>query len=367
MRRMFIPVLVAAIGAASAAYAAAPPAYAGSADPFTVSGIKVDATARTPREASNLAMAQGRPLAWSELFRRFTVQSEWERQPRLTDNQLLGLILGVEAVNERRNTTRYLADVNFRFNPEMVQRLLRTSNIASIEVRTESALVIPLTAGGPGFDPQSPWAIAWTDTSLQQRLVPFVVPKGGTPGLAVLMRSDLVGLDWAALAPLADRHNAGRVILAVANEDATAVQVIEISPAGRTVSSLALVRSNFAAGADAIAEKSTTEWQMAIDLQKATNAPQPIADDGARTRLTVNVHFNSLEAWVGLRTRLAAVNAITMMEVAGLTSREARIELTYFGQMEQLRDAFSRQNLELSGGGGQYTLDLGIVTAANLP
>jgi hypothetical protein len=39
-------------------------------DQFSVIGVKVDATALSPRAARDLAMTQGRPLAWSTLFRR---------------------------------------------------------------------------------------------------------------------------------------------------------------------------------------------------------------------------------------------------------------------------------------------------------
>ena len=110
MRRLLIPTLL-ALGLVSAAHGEGITAAAGAADLFTISDVKVDATATSPRAARDLAMAQGRPLAWSKLFRRLTVEGAWASQPQLADGQLLGLIGSVEAGNERRNTTRYLADV----------------------------------------------------------------------------------------------------------------------------------------------------------------------------------------------------------------------------------------------------------------
>ena len=135
MRRLLISTLLATLGFASTAYAEGLPAAASAAaDLFTISGIKVDATATSPRAARDLAIAQGRPLAWSKLFHRLTVEGAWASQPQLADGQLLGLIASVEAGNERRSTTRYLADIKYHFNPSAVRQWLRESNIASTEV-----------------------------------------------------------------------------------------------------------------------------------------------------------------------------------------------------------------------------------------
>ena len=70
-----------------------------SPDQFSVIGIKVDATALSPRAARDLAMTQGRPLAWSKLFRRFTGQPIWGTEPQLAERELLGLILSSDAGN----------------------------------------------------------------------------------------------------------------------------------------------------------------------------------------------------------------------------------------------------------------------------
>jgi hypothetical protein len=131
-------VLLATVAFSSAASAAgAPPIEA--PDQFSVIGVKVDATALSPRAARDLAMTQGRPLAWSTLFRRFTGQPIWGTEPQLAESELLGLILSSDAGNIRRNTTRYLADVTFHFNPEAVRQLLRRSNIVFTEAVINAA------------------------------------------------------------------------------------------------------------------------------------------------------------------------------------------------------------------------------------
>jgi hypothetical protein len=131
---------LATLGFASAIHgASALPAAIEAADQFSVIGIKVDATAPSPRAARELAMTQGRPLAWRKLFRRFTGEPAWGTEPKLAERELLGLILRSDAGNERRNTTRYVADITFHFNPAAVRRLLHRSNIVFTEAVLNTA------------------------------------------------------------------------------------------------------------------------------------------------------------------------------------------------------------------------------------
>ena len=156
MRRVLRIVLLATLGFVSAIHGASALPTAVEADQFSVIGIKVDATAPSPRAARELAMTQGRPLAWSTLFRRFTGEPAWATQPQLAERELLGLILSSDANNERRNTTRYLANVTFHFNPEAVRRLLHRSNIVFTEAvmnaagEWEQSVDRPLAASADG-------------------------------------------------------------------------------------------------------------------------------------------------------------------------------------------------------------------------
>jgi Uncharacterized protein conserved in bacteria (DUF2066) len=366
VRLILIPVLLATLGFAWAASGAAVLLPASDAvELFTVSGIKVDATASSPRAARDLAMRQGQRLAWSKLFRRFTVQSAWGSQPQLADDRLRGLIRSVELANERHSSTRYLAELVFHFNGSAVRQLLRSSDIAFTDTRSKPALIIPLIAGTARFDPLGLWALAWTKPSLQQGLVPTELPGGDITDLPAA--ATLVTMDWAALGPLVSRYNVGQVILAIASEDAKTLQMIKISPTGRTVSSFAFAGSTFAADAEAIAEHAADEWRLSVDRQRVASEQEPksLADDNAHAHLTADVRFRGLKAWATLRAHLGAVKAIREMDVVGLALSEAEIGLTYSGRIEQLRAALAQQDLELSDSGGEYTLELRADLAAN--
>jgi hypothetical protein len=323
-------------------------------DLFTVNGIKVDATAESATAARDRAMAEGRPEAWTKLYRRLTATANWSKQPKLDENAVLRLVRSFEVSNERRSTTRYLADVSYRFNPAAVRALLRQSGIAYTETRSRPALVIPVVAGASAFDTMSAWAMAWKEPALQQGLVPFVLPAADDQDMEILSRPDLLQADWASLAPLARRYNATEVIIAVASDDAKTVQMVELSATSRIAASYAYANSSFGADAEAVAERAYETWKTRSAVNFAT-----------RAQLTADVQFDSLDDWSKIRKQLGAVKAVADMDVMGLALHEAEIQLVYFGRPEQLRDALAQQNLTLGTGGGQYTLQLAGKSASN--
>ena len=348
MRRLLVLAFaVVAMSFAASAHAAPAPAASAPGDLFTVTGIRVDATAESAQTARDAAMAQGRPDAWSQIYRRLTPSAMWGRQPRLTDAQLFRLIRSFEVSGERRSTTRYLADVTFHFNPVAVRQFLRQSGVSFTEARSRPALVIPVV-GDLRFDPMSPWSAAWSDQSRRQGLVPMILPEDDAENAELLSRTDLAQADWPSLAPLAQRYNAGVVVVAIASADGRSVRSIEISAAARTPSSFAFAQPNFPALADAVTDKVAETWKSRSSVDYAT-----------RARLVADVQFTSLEEWSRIRTQLGAVRAVSDFEVVGLARNEAEIDLAYFGRVEQLRDAMAQQNLNLVNGVAGWSLQLG--------
>ena len=92
---------------------AASTASAETPDLSTVSGVKIAASDESTTTARDLAMAQGRSLAWSKRLQRFRTQDQCGTPPKLTDNELSRLISSYEIRNERRNSKRYFAEATF--------------------------------------------------------------------------------------------------------------------------------------------------------------------------------------------------------------------------------------------------------------
>jgi hypothetical protein len=68
------------------------------------------------------------------------------------------------------------------------------------------------------------------------------------------------------------------------------------------------------------------------------------------------VRITSLAQWGEIQTSLAGVGNVTSMNVTAMDIGYARVNLTYQGGLEQLREAFAGAGLALSNHGGQWML-----------
>ncbi len=332
---LFVVVLCASFAAAMA------PSHAD--DLWTVSNISVDATGTSPSTAKDTALAQGRQTAWTELFRRLTPASEWARQPTLTPDELESLVKSFDIANERHSSTRYLATVTYLFNPTTVRAALRKYGMQFSESTAKPVLVIPLT--GNAWVPDSPWAQGWTATSHEGHLVPIVVPVGDVAEMP-LLNGAASAADWNAVKPLADRYNAGAVLIANAVRSSGGLQVTltQIKPDGRAQRAasfppqgkedeLALSTRASATIADTVQE----DWKRSTSV-----------DYGAQTTLTATVTFATLNDWIALRKDLDSVKLIQNIMVDELNLQSARLRFDYVGKVDQLQTALAQANLYLT-------------------
>jgi hypothetical protein len=69
--------------------------------------------------------------------------------------------------------------------------------------------------------------------------------------------------------------------------------------------------------------------------------------------------FNAPQDWAAIRRRLANVRTVAGIDVLGMSLNEARVELSYFGQADQLSAAMAQQDLIFDAAQDGYLLQLG--------
>lgn len=314
---------------------------------YTVAGIHVDAGGASSTEALNAAIAQGRPKAFQVLYRRLTRQADWPRQPALDQGSLLKLSRGYNIANEKRSTTRYVADVTYMFNPDAVARLLRAAGIAYSQTSVRRILVIPMSPNVA----HGPWAQALGGPSARESMVPFTVMAAEDDGALAGLNFDAAG--WSDVAAVAAKYKVSEVALAQALY-ANGKMVVNIRRLGlgetpaKTLVEVPLVQTvttTYPAAAQAAV-------RAIEDLWKTRN----VLDFSQRGRLTADVRIASLAQWGEIQTSLAAISNITAMTVTAMDINYARIQISYGGGLDQLRDQLSAQGLTLAGRPGQWTL-----------
>jgi hypothetical protein len=327
------------------------------ADPiFTVSGVHVDAQGASVTRARDAAFAEGRPKAWQIVFRRLTRQQDWSRQPQLDDTQLQRLIRDFTISNERRSTTRYVADLSYVFNPAAVARVLREANLAFAAAPSKPVLLIPLS---PGFERGSAWTSAFIAPRFADSVVPFRLPIADVLDAQVLAHVNIEQASWLDIEPVALRVHATEAVLVL-------VERVQ----GRNTLKLSLKRIGLGevstqTTADVpIIQTAVATYPSAADAAVAAIAEmwkqKAAVDYSQRGKIVADVHINSLAQWGSFQTTLASVPNVTAVDVVAMNVGEARVSLSYLGTSDQLRDALAQVSLQLVSVAGDWELRPGV-------
>ena len=317
---------------------------------YTVSGIHVDASGTSSTEALNAAIAQGRGKAFQILYRRLTRQADWTRQPALDSAALLRISRGYTIANERRSTTRYVADVTYMFNPDAVVRTLRAAQIAYSQAPAKRILVIPMS---PGVS-HGPWSQALMSPAFQGSQVPFTV--SGAEDDASLAALNFDAATWSDVSSVAVKNHITEVglVQAVYANGKMTVSIRRLGvgeqPAKTSVEvpMLQTVGTTYPAAAQAAVHAIEDLWKTrsAIDFSQ-------------RGRLTADVRIANLAQWGEIQTALGTVGNVTGMTVTAMNMNYARVTLAYQGGLDQLREAMAGAGLSLTNRGGQWMLARG--------
>lgn len=323
-------------------------------NPFMVKDVKVDASASSAAEAFTIAVDQGRQKAWHELIHRLTRREDWARVPAVDTVTLKRMTVGYQVADEKRSTTRYVAEVTYTFNGDLVRQFLQNANIAYADTAAPPLLVIPMN---PAYDPGSAWVAAWSGAGMADGAVPLRLPAPDALNRTVLAPLGFDSAAWSDVQPVASRaraHQAALVLAGPISGGQMTVRIRILTPAGSqtfgplTVPVPAAPAAAYAAAEQAAASAIGNTW-------KARSA----VDFNHLSTLTAEIRLDSLATWGRIQQRLANVPVVTNVNVEAMAIGQARIVISYAGTPAQLNDFLSQASLALTNRDGVWWLGTG--------
>lgn len=330
------------------------PAAVPAADPFTVSGVKVDVSAANANAARDQAIRDAQVKAWAELYKRLVPTAS--SVPRVSDIELARLVQGFEIDDEKVSATRYVGSITVRFRPNPVRETLAGGGQQYVEPPARPYVILPVTVvdGRPVlWEDRTDWREAWEGRPAGASLVPLVVPDGELADISAIGVNEALSGDPEALARIAQRYNAGGVVVAKTDVPAggldlgrpLAVEVTHYTPDGARDQQTVNVKADMADRAGDFLTRATTFVSAAID--ESYRRDNTVASGPEQSTL-VRVPLASLDDWVETRKRLGLVNAVTRTDVLSISRYEALVALTHRGDVERLRQALARRDLGLA-------------------
>lgn len=330
-------------------------------DPFTVSGIKVDASAPSTVEAQTNAINNGREHAWQTLYRRLTKQEDWARQPAVDAPTLQRLVRSYSVHDARSSTTRFVANMTYVFNASAVRRILQQANIAYSDVTARPLLVVPL---GPGWYPSSPWTQAWKDPQFAHGSVPLVLPLGDAVDAPALSALHFESESWQDIEPLASRIHAAEAYLAlvIPQRSQMIVKLRRLGPGSSpAIPDVVVPVAPKTPSAKAFGAVAAATAPAIIGSWKA----RAVVDFAKKSRLVASMRFESLQQWSAVLQKLGGVSTISEVNVEAMDIGEARIAISYAGSADQLSEQLGHAGLALAEAGGEWWLTPSEAAAEN--
>jgi hypothetical protein len=355
---IFFGVLTGAFGYISSAYAVT--------NVFEVRNVVVDVTGESASQARKKALADAPSVAFKRLLERLTLNKDHERLPRLDQNQISSFVSSFDVADEKTASKRYLAKLSYKFKQEEVRNLLKDFNLQFAETLSKPVLILPVyQANGTVvlWDDPNPWRDAWARAVEFEGMVPLVNPEGDLADFGSIGPEQAIQGDRSRLQDIADRYQTGAVIVTNAklrldarisrqrldvfvtrygnDPEPITEELTYHQNEAETISSF-LGRAALAVGED-IENKWKHDNLLKLDFPNVAAIAVPIT---------------GIKHWLLIQKRLKGVALIRNLILVLLALDEARVNVHYVGEAEQLRVALGQVDLEMVQEEGEWVIYL---------
>jgi hypothetical protein len=333
---------------------------------FEVRNVVVDVTGESASLARKKALVLAPSLAFRRLLERLTLNEDHKRLPRLDQDGISSLVSSFDVADEKTASKRYLAKLSYKFKQTEVRNLLEKFNLQFAETLSKPVLILPVyQAEGTTvlWDDPNPWRDAWAQAVKFEGMVPLVNPVGDLADFGSIGPEQAIKGDRNRLQAIADRYKTGAVIVAYAQLRLDAVISRQ---------RLDVFVTRFGIDPEPITEK----------LRYHQNKTEPISMFLGRAALAVGkdienkwkhdnllklnrlnvaaiaIPITGIKHWLLIQSRLNGVALIRNLDLVLLALDEARVNLHYVGEPEQLRVALGQADLAMVQEDGEWIIYL---------
>lgn len=357
MKSVYSPFLFVLIALLSCAVLA-PPARAQDASPFTVEGVRADASAESATKARESAFAQAQSAAFATLAGRILSPEDVKRL-NPPDAMAIGpMIHDFEIVNEKISTVRYIATYTFRFDPDAVRAFLAGRGLTSSQTAStpdEGVSAVPSSGRTlilPFFETanrtilwsdDNPWRRAW------QAAPPpgTVLPAGDLDDMRNIPDDSAMTYDPASLQDMVGRYGAAQAIVAVARSlpdprdprVTGSVEVYLYQAGANGPAWLRTVSVPVTPGTDLYAQAVLSVSQTLNGQESTGVASHP---------LTLYLTFSNPDEWMATQRALETFSGLNDLKILSLTPRRAILKGAFAGDETALVSQGQTQGLTVT-------------------
>lgn len=342
---------------------------------YFIKNIKIENISDDLVAGKQIAINNGKKIAFDELVKRFINYGYISSAPSITFEQIDDAILEVNLIEELITENKYEARINYRFEPKKIMTLMNVESIGVLPKKEEYLLVPILIEKSKAVTWPKSWFDAWKKSPTKSITMPF----GDLEDIRAVTSQDLDLLNYNGLDKLARRYKVPIIILAEA-EYSTEKNILYVRlkrfetepklvaeyqyPGGFGIGSKELF---YTAAQDIVAkiakngiprdgkrlENPLAEQEIDIeyrrDYQSERSADQKVMMAAVKTR--------SLSDWSAIRRKLINSKLINDISVSSFTVKQTDIKIYYIGEIDELRRSLALNGLDLIQNEDKYIID----------
>jgi hypothetical protein len=351
---------------------AMPRTAAAQADPYSAM-VTVDATSDSVAKARDVARIDGARRALAAVVERLAGGPDKTKPLKLNDNQVTDLVASFEVANEKMTAVRYTADYTYHFKAADIAKAMQGAGIAANDGSAPASANPSLVAGGKPvvvlpvyqdgdtallWDDPNPWRDAWSQRPSGAGGAPKLVPLGDVSDVTAIDADKARSGDAPALAAIAKKEGADDTLVMLATRRAGDKPGLDVTVRRYRSGQFVDVHADSIdakPGADEADLFRRAAEAIAADLDNGwKNAKGNLTDQ--QGSLVAVAPIGSLDDWLKLRDRLAAVPSVRKVDLKSLSRQEATVEIQYIGSMDQLKTNLGVAKLDLQGGDPTWRL-----------
>lgn len=329
---------------------------------YIVRGVSVDETSESASAAQKIALKKGQEVAYSRLIKRVVPLREQSKLNDLKFSELVELVSGIDVVDEKSSSVRYLAKLVIRFNPSAMRIHLRNAGIQFAETKSKSLIVLPVfrtQATLQLWDAGNIWLKVWRRIPNDDGLINLIIPKGDIQDIAAISAEQAIEGNKERINSIVKRYGASGTLLTVASvKKFQGKKIVEVATSrlGMRGDDKTLIQ-----GFENDLKKSFPDILLSAakslrsEIEETWKQENLLRFDQHRV-LLAEAKLKALKDLVFLRRKLEMSPLIRQLEIVKLSLKDALFRIQYFGGPDQLQLALEQRDILLTQGAVYWNL-----------
>lgn len=322
-------------------------ANAADSDIYTVSGVLVNASGKSPALAKSSAHANARRDAFATLLTRLEMRSDIINS--VNDEEISDMVRSEQIESEKISGNNYSGTFKIVFAKDFVEHILsqKKSGGANKEKIQEASLLIPVVMKKNQpllWGENNDWKKSLAKALKTNPASSFIIPDSDISNVATIDEKNIENLDYALIEPLLNKHKANIAYVLIFSydeiENKVLVKVVRISRLQKNPVKLSFVnvtRLGYEELMDKVANKTITY------LTKSAESPQAVVDSGL---IKIKIYINNLSDWISAKNKIEKSNLINQLNIESISHDFVMISVKYVGYTDVI-EAFASKGIRL--------------------